>query len=103
MGKGMCDRYVTDVRVRDCFAGSLRCFGRAFALLARGVYGVLRLLFLRYPNPTWAVLAIALLVVSYVKIGEARSERDRSGMAVARLQHQLDSLQGKVVRYESYK
>lgn len=92
-----------EMRARDCFTGSLRCFGKAFALLARGVYGVLRLLFLRYPNPTWAVLAIALVIASYVKIGEARAERDRSGMAVARLQQQLDSLQGKVVRYERYK
>lgn len=91
------------MKIKDYFKGAFRCFGKAVTLLAQGVFFGIARLFRRYPNPTWAVLMACVVAAGVVKIGEARAERDSYGKENAELQQQLDSLQGKEIRYMGYK
>lgn len=64
---------------------------KSFVLAGKGVCHGLGRLFTDYPNPTWAVITICVVIVAYIQIGMARSERDSYGRRSAQLQMQLDS------------
>lgn len=71
----------------------------ALRCLCVALWRTLRALFTRYPNVTWAVLCAALAIVAVMQVGDARMERDQYGHENALLQHQLDSVQGKEIKY----
>lgn len=87
------------MRIRDYFKQSVLLFGRSVAMFFKGVIYGTRRLFTAYPNPTWAVIAACIVVLSIVKVGEARTERDSYSRKTALLQHQLDSCLHKEIRY----
>lgn len=74
----------------------LRLFASMFG---KGLFYAVKRLFTLYPNPTWAVITAAVVITAYVQIGYARAERDEYGRTNAILQHQLDSIQGKNIKY----
>lgn len=87
------------MKVKDYFKQAFTHFWRFFQRLAQGVYYALRRLFSLYPNPTWAVIAAAIVITACVQVGKARAERDRCDKENALLQHQLDSIENKQVKY----
>jgi len=91
------------MKVKDYFKQAFTHFCKFFQRLAQGVYYALRRLFAQYPNPTWAVIVTAIVITSYVQIGKARAERDSYGKENTELQQQIDSLQGKEIRFSGYK
>ena len=87
------------MKVKDYFKEAFIHFYRFFQRTGQGVwYAVIRW-FLRYPNPTWIVITTSIIITAYVQVGKARAERDHYGQETVRLQHQLDSIQGKNIKY----
>lgn len=88
------------MRTRDYFMQSAVSFAKSFVLLGKGLwYGAVRL-FTGYPNITWAAITAIVIVVSVVKVGQARSERDSYDHKMVVLQQRLDSCMMKDTRYE---
>lgn len=82
----------TPFTARHCFASAGRSLLRAFALTGRGILLGLRHLFTRHPNATWLAICVAVAVWLGVKVGQARSERDRYSAANAQLIERIDSI-----------
>lgn len=82
----------TGMGARRCLLLSLRHLIEAGRLLGLGLYRLARHLFLNFPNCTWLVITAAIAVYSFVKVAEARTERDRYSYENARLIHQIDSI-----------
>jgi len=91
------------MKVKEYFKEAFKSFARSVSMFGKGVWYGAKRLFCVYPNPTWVVITALLAMASVVRIGEARAERDAYGKENAQLQHQLDSLQGKEIRYMGYK
>lgn len=71
----------------------------AVKCMAIALWRTIRAMFGCYPNITWAAICIALCIMAIVEIGKARAEADTYGHENWLLQHQLDSIQGKEVKY----
>lgn len=91
------------MKIREYYRESLRCLCESAFLLGKGVMLTFRRLFTKYPNQTWALIMVCVVVLCYIQIGNARSERDRCNKDYIRLQTQLDSCLNKEVRYTQYK
>lgn len=77
---------------KSLYLQALRSFLRTFALLGKATFVGIRHLFTRWPNLTWLAICIALAAYSAVKVGQARSERDRYSVANAQLIQRIDSI-----------
>lgn len=71
----------------------------AVKCMAIALWRTLKAMFGLYPNLTWAGICAGLMVAAIVEIGKARAEADTYGHENWLLQHQLDSLQGKEIKY----
>lgn len=87
------------MKVKDYFRQAFIHGIQSWTLLFKGLFYGAKRLFTLYPNPTWAVIAACIVVFSFVKIGQARSERDSYNRKTVLLQHQLDSCMQKEIRY----
>lgn len=87
------------MNTKDYFKKAVQSFVRSFVLLAQGIASLLRTLFTRWPNITWAAIVTALCIYGIVQIGRARQQRDRYNHEAALLQNKLDSIEGRIVRY----
>lgn len=87
------------MKVKDYFKQAAVHEWRFFQRLSQGVYYAFKRFFTQYPNPTWIAITAIIVLTSVIQIGHARSERDEYGRENARLQHQLDSVQHKEIRF----
>lgn len=81
------------MKTREYFLEAARAFIRTFAMLGKGCYYLLKHLFTNYPNPTWFCICLAIVITAFVKIGQARVERDNASRENARLIMRLDSME----------
>jgi len=88
------------MKVKDYFKEAATHLCKFFQRLAQGVYYALRRLFTLYPNPTWAAIAAGVVMTAFIQVGRARAERDECNRENARLQHRLDSLENKEIKYD---
>lgn len=70
--------------------------------LAKGIIKVVRVLFTRHPNKAWAVITAVILIISFLKIGYIRTQRDHADKENSRLLHVVDSLRKAEVKYTTF-
>lgn len=93
------DKTHRDMKVKDYFKEAFSHLYRFFQRTGQGVWYAVKRWFLHYPNPTWIVITASVIITACVQVGRARAERDHYGRETYRLQHQLDSIQGKQIKY----